>query len=149
MNESRRRPDAGPAAGPAGVATFMGASSWNESRAKDEERRSMGTLLLHNPWVYFYLVYTGALGVAFIWNSLRNRPAAQDGPRTLLNKAAQGGASPLPRLHSQELCSVWGLGRRTDKEVEPTARTTTRGVLRASVAAPISGKRSEYHVVTP
>jgi hypothetical protein len=28
----------------------------------------MGSLLLHNPLVQFYLLFVGALGVAFIWD---------------------------------------------------------------------------------
>jgi hypothetical protein len=33
----------------------------------------MGTLLLHNPWIQFYLLYVGPLGVAFIWDYLRRQ----------------------------------------------------------------------------
>ena len=42
----------------------------------------MGTLLLHNPWVQFYLLYVGALGVVVLWVCLRNPPATLDGART-------------------------------------------------------------------
>jgi hypothetical protein len=115
---------------------------------KDEERRSMGTLLLHNPWVQFYLLFVGALGVVFIWDYWRNPPADREHARTLANKAAQGKASPPRRLPSQGLCSVSRPWRRTDKEVGPTAGTTTGGALRVSVAAPTSGKRRKHHVVS-
>ena len=109
----------------------------------------MGALLLHHPLVQFYLLYAGALWAVFIWDYLRNLPAARDGARAPRNEAAQGGASPPPRPRSQEPCSVLRPGRRTDKEVEPTAGRTTWGALRASVAAPTSGKKREYHDVTP
>jgi hypothetical protein len=109
----------------------------------------MGNLLLHNPWVQFYLVYVGALAVVFVWDSLRNRSAIRDSARTPPNEAAQGWALTPPRPRPQEPCSVSRPGRRTEKEVEPTAGITTWGALRTTVAAPTSGKRREYHVVTP
>ena len=46
----------------------------------------MGTLLLHNPWVQFYLLYVAALFVACIWDYLRNPPAIQDDSRTPRNE---------------------------------------------------------------
>jgi hypothetical protein len=109
----------------------------------------MGTLLLHDPVVQIFLLFVGALGVAFIWDYLCNPLAIRDDARTPPNEAAQGGASPPSRLRSQEPCSVPRPGRRPDREVEPTAGITTWGARRASVAAPTSGKRREYHVVTP
>jgi hypothetical protein len=42
----------------------------------------MGTLLLHDPWIQFYLLLLGAFGVAFIGGFLRNPPATRDGART-------------------------------------------------------------------
>jgi hypothetical protein len=44
-----------------------------------EERRVMGKLLLHDPWVHFYLFWVGGLIIALIWDSLRYR-AAQHPP---------------------------------------------------------------------
>ena len=41
----------------------------------DEDERSMGTLLLHDPWVRLYLLYVAALFVACILDCLRNPPA--------------------------------------------------------------------------
>jgi hypothetical protein len=42
----------------------------------------MGTLLLHHPWVQFYLLCVGALGVTVLWDYLRHPPATWDGART-------------------------------------------------------------------
>jgi hypothetical protein len=74
----------------------------------------MGTLLLHSPWVQFYLLYLGALGVGFIWDYLRDPPATRDGARKLPNEAAQSGASPPHPSRSQEPGSVFRPGQRTD-----------------------------------
>jgi hypothetical protein len=41
----------------------------------------MGTLLLHDPWVCFYLLYVGALSVAFICAHPRTPPATGDGAK--------------------------------------------------------------------
>jgi hypothetical protein len=56
----------------------------------------MGTFLLHNPWVQFYLLYVGALSVVFLWDRLRAQPATWDGSRTPANEAAHGGPRFLP-----------------------------------------------------
>ena len=50
----------------------------------------MGTLLLHDPWVHFYLLYVAAVFVACIWDSLRNLPAIQDDSRTPWNEVVHG-----------------------------------------------------------
>jgi len=42
----------------------------------------MGTLLLHNPRIQFYLLYFAAWFVACIWDYLRNPPAIQDDSRS-------------------------------------------------------------------
>ena len=97
----------------------------------------MGAILLRHPLVQLYLLYVGVLGVAFLWDYWRNLPAAP------------GGAAPPPCPRWQGPVSVSRPGRRTDKEVEPTAGRRTWGAPRASVAAPISGKRREHHAVTP
>jgi hypothetical protein len=41
----------------------------------------MGALLLHNPWIQFYLVWVGALGIAFIWDYMRGPTATEEGSR--------------------------------------------------------------------
>jgi hypothetical protein len=38
----------------------------------------MGSLLLHHPWVQFYLVLVGLLGMVFLWDWWRNPPARGD-----------------------------------------------------------------------
>jgi hypothetical protein len=40
----------------------------------------VGSLLLHNFWVRFYLVYLSVLLIAFVWDSLRPPPPRQDAP---------------------------------------------------------------------
>jgi hypothetical protein len=109
----------------------------------------MRDLLLHNPWVQFYLVDVGALAVVFIWYYTRNLPALQDRDRTGPNEAALDWASPPARRRPREPCSVSRVGRRTDTEVELTAEKTTWGARRASAAASSSEKRRDNHVVTP
>ena len=109
----------------------------------------MRDLLLHNPWVQFYLVYVGAWTVVFVWDYFRTPPAIRDSDWTPPNKAAQDWASPPARPRPQEPCSVSRLGQRTDTEVELTAEKTTWGARRASAAASSSEKRRDNHVVTP
>jgi hypothetical protein len=85
----------------------------------------MGNILLHNPWIQFYLLYVTALSVAFIWDYLRNA-ARQNAPQPVLRQRP-----------------------RADKEVE-TVRGTHR--LRAPTdpcAVLNSRNRREYHVVSP
>jgi hypothetical protein len=38
----------------------------------------MGTFLLHNPWVQFYLLYVGALLAIIVWDRLRDARATRD-----------------------------------------------------------------------
>jgi hypothetical protein len=108
----------------------------------------MGTLLLQNPLVQFYLLCIGAWWVVVLWGFLLNPPHSGQRPDPVKRGGpGQGFASSSP-LPARTL-SVSRPGRQTDKEGEPTAGLTTWGALRASVAAPTSGKRREYHVVTP
>jgi hypothetical protein len=107
----------------------------------------MGTLLLRDPWLHFYLLYLGGLLVVLIWDCWCNPRATQESAQSRLNDAAQGRASPPPR--SQELWSVLRPGQRTDKEVGPNAWRLTGGALHARVAAPTSRKRREDRVVAP
>jgi hypothetical protein len=80
----------------------------------------MGTLLLHDPWVRFYLLYFAAWYVACILDCLRNPPAIQDDSRTPRNEVAHGAPGLFPSAASQTPPrSVSRPGRRTDKEVEP------------------------------
>src|SRR5271166_6289799 len=86
----------------------------------DEDERSMGTLLLHNPRIQFYLLYFAAWFIACIWDYLRNPPAIQDDSRTPRNEVAHGAPGLFPSAASQTPPrSVSRPGRRTDKEVEP------------------------------
>jgi hypothetical protein len=41
----------------------------------------MGDLLLHHPYVQFYLLFVGALLLAVLWDWLRNPWAARNRPR--------------------------------------------------------------------
>ena len=66
----------------------------------------MGTILLHHPWVQFYLLYVGALWGVFIWDYLRNLPAARDGARTAPSEAPRCGTTPPPQPRSPESCTV-------------------------------------------
>jgi hypothetical protein len=109
----------------------------------------MGTYLLHNPWVRFYLLYVAALCAVCLWDYWRNRQASRDGARNLLNEAVQAGASPSPRPPLVRTLPGVEAGRRMDWQGAPTARVATWGALRAGGAAPTSGKRREYHGVTP
>jgi hypothetical protein len=61
----------------------------------------MGTLLLHNPRIQFYLLYFAAWFVACIWDYLRNPPAIQDDSRTPRNEVAHGAPGLLPSAASQ------------------------------------------------
>jgi hypothetical protein len=79
----------------------------------------MGTLLLHNPWVQFYLLYVGALGVVFICDYLCNPSVPRIGTRTPPTEAAQHGPSPAPRPRSHDTRLVSRPGQRTDKQVRP------------------------------
>jgi hypothetical protein len=72
----------------------------------------MGTLLLHHPLVYVYLLYVGVLWVVFVWDRLRSPQPRGRTPRTGPNEPAAVG----PRLHPPRLakrCSApWpGHGR--------------------------------------
>jgi hypothetical protein len=109
----------------------------------------MATILLHNPWVQFYLLYVGGLWVVFICAYFRNPPVTCDDSRTPPNETAQGEASPLSCPRSQEPCSVSSSGPRKDKEVKLSAWLTIGVALCAGVAAPISGKRRDDDVVAP
>jgi len=79
----------------------------------------MRNILLHNPWVQFYLLYAGALWVVFIWDYLRKPLAKRDGGRIPTNEAVRWRAWPSFRPRSLEPCSVSRSGRRTDKEIGP------------------------------
>jgi hypothetical protein len=59
----------------------------------------MGTFLLHNPWIQFYLLYAGALWIAFLWDYLCRSQAARDGARRPQAEAVRGRTtlSPLRR----------------------------------------------------
>jgi hypothetical protein len=92
----------------------------------------MGTLLLHEPCIYFYLLYVGALGIAFIWDYWRNPPRGGNDARTLRTEQAWEGAALPPLSDSQEFFSVSKGERRTDKEREHTGPVTTSGALRES-----------------
>jgi hypothetical protein len=86
----------------------------------------MSNLLLHHPWLHFYLLYAGAWLVVYLWYFL-------------LRPAAQKKTPP----------SVSGTGWRPEKEVGPTSALRTWDAPRAGVVAPTSGKRRDHHVVTP
>jgi hypothetical protein len=110
----------------------------------------MGTFLLHNTWVHFYLLYVGALSVIFIWDCLRPQPATRDGSRTPRNEAAHGAPGLFPSAANQNPPrSVSTPGRRTDKEVEPLRAGRRLQVSTDPTPAPSSRDRREYHVVTP
>jgi hypothetical protein len=51
----------------------------------------VGRLLLHNPWVHFYLLYTTVLWIAFIWDRLRQRgrPGRRQKNAPSVSKAAK------------------------------------------------------------
>ena len=66
----------------------------------------MGTLLLHDLWVHFYLLYVAAVFVACIWDYLRNLPAIQDDSRTPRDEVAHGAPGLFPSAASQEPSSV-------------------------------------------
>jgi hypothetical protein len=57
----------------------------------EEEETSMGTLLLHNGRVEFYLLCVAALVVAFLWDYLRH-PTATDNSRTPADPAPVPGS---------------------------------------------------------
>ena len=54
----------------------------------------MGSLLLHNPWVQFYLLYVGALLVAFVWDLLRDARATRTPPDGATHTGAVASSSP-------------------------------------------------------
>ena len=79
----------------------------------------MGTLLLHDPWVRFYLLYVAALLVACILDCLCNPPAIQDDSRTPRNEVTHGAPGLFPSAASQTPPrSMSRPVRRMDKEVE-------------------------------
>ena len=46
----------------------------SDSSANEKEGRNMGPLLLHHPWVQFYVLLVGALWMVVLWNDyLRHR----------------------------------------------------------------------------
>jgi len=72
----------------------------------------MGTLLLHNPWVQFYLLYAGALSIALLWDQLRQTLAARHSSQTPRNETAHGESPLLPSSVSKKPPeSVWRPGR--------------------------------------
>jgi hypothetical protein len=56
----------------------------------------MGTLLLHDPFVQFYLLYVGVLWIAFFWAHLRKPSAKPDCSRTPEQKPVRA----MPRLQT-------------------------------------------------
>jgi hypothetical protein len=53
-----------------------------EELPSNEEERSMGDILLHNPWVRFYVFYVAALLIVWIWNYIHEPRAIPNDPRT-------------------------------------------------------------------
>ena len=81
----------------------------------------MGTLLLHNPWVRFYLLYAAVLFVVYMRAYLLNPGAIQDGFRTPRNEPAHGAPGLFLSTASQTPPrSVSRPGRRVDQEAAPT-----------------------------
>jgi len=58
----------------------------------------MGDILLHNPWVHFYLLYVGAMVVIHIIGATtqRSRPGGKTSPASVESKAADGSRSKAP-----------------------------------------------------
>ena len=80
----------------------------------------MGTLLLHNPWVRFYLLYAAVLFVVYMRAYLRNPDAIQNDSRTPRNEVAHG--APGLFLSAARQIAFQSVSRpepRTDKEEEP------------------------------
>jgi hypothetical protein len=110
----------------------------------------MGTLLLHDPVVQFYLLYVAALVVACIWDSLRYPPAFQDDSRTPRKEVAQGPPGLFPSAASQNPPrSVSRPGRGAAKQVEPIREGRRLQAPTDPIPTPSSTNRREYHVVAP
>ena len=110
----------------------------------------MGTLLLHNPWIHFYLLYVAALLVACIWDYLHSRLTIQDDSRAPQNEVTHGTPGLLPSASSQNPPPpVSRPGRRTDKEVGPVRGGRRPQAPADPTPAPSSRNRRKYHVVTP
>jgi hypothetical protein len=110
----------------------------------------MGNLLLHYPLVQFYLLYVGALFVAFLWDFLRNPPAIRDGSGTPRNEMADGTPGLFPSAADQNpFRSVSRPGRRTDKEVEAGSGGRRLQAPTTFTPAPNSRNRRNHHVFTP
>ena len=80
----------------------------------------MGTLLLHNPWVRFYLLYAAALFFVYMRAYLRNPDAIQNDSRTPRNEVAHG--APGVSLSATSQIAFRSVSRpepRTDNEAEP------------------------------
>jgi hypothetical protein len=85
-----------------------------------EEEKTMGTSLLHDPWVQFYLLYAAVLFVVHLRAYLSALDAIQNDSRTPRNEAAHGAHGLSLSAASQTPSrSVSRPGRRTDKEAEP------------------------------
>jgi hypothetical protein len=67
----------------------------------------MGTFLLHNPWIQFYLLYAGALWIAFLWDYLRRSPATR---AQLAEAAGCGGPRKAPALSPAPTAKIASAG---------------------------------------
>ena len=76
----------------------------------------MGNLLLHHPWVQFYLVFVAVLWLGFIWDYWWNPQPTGDGDRSASNEAAPRWAAP-PGPGSQQVWTFTELGRHVADEV--------------------------------
>ena len=74
----------------------------------------MENLLLHHPWVQFYLMFVGVLLAVFLLDYLCDPTADWERAQTPPNEAAQGRAAPPRRPYS-----VSRLEQRTNTEVRP------------------------------
>ena len=76
----------------------------------------MGSLLLHDPWVQFYLLLVGALWIIFIWDYyMGTQPTTRYDARPQGKEADWGKALAVPAADNKNLRrSVSRPTRRTD-----------------------------------
>jgi len=60
--------------GPCAAAEISQEPVTSVARHPNRGGKSMGSLLLHNPWVHLYVFYVGVLSLALFWDHLRRNP---------------------------------------------------------------------------
>jgi hypothetical protein len=102
----------------------------------EKRRRSMGTLLDHNPWVYIYLLLVGSMFLAVLWDGLHSPSPPRRGSRTPQNQTGEAFASGGAIDHSDFFATITLTGRTIVNNTVKSGSTTTLSVSGGGVWIP-------------